>query len=140
MKFKEKFSFLKSKKARIVIIAVLVVVIAGCATAFILSQKAKPAVEIIPTDATVERKDITSITAINKINSGKITSINGSKITIGEKDYTMSDNVQIYLKKSYDYTMLNFEELKEKMSDATATIYQDKPENSGGRVRIIILS
>lgn len=89
---------------------------------------------------TSDGKSVTSITAINKTDSGKISSVNGSKITIEQKDYTMSDNVQIYLKKSYEYTMLNIDELKDIMSDYTATIYQDKSESSGGRVRIIVLS
>lgn len=91
MKFKEKFSFLKSKKARIVIIAVLVVVIAGSATAFILSQKAKPAVEIIPTDATVERKDITS-------------SITGSAVVNPKDQYSITAFV------SGDVLSANFEQ------------------------------
>ena len=89
---------------------------------------------------TSDGKSASSITAINKTDSGKITSVNGSKITIGQKDYTLSDNVQIYLKKSYDYTMLNIDELKNEMSNYSAAIYQDKTEASGGRVRVIILS
>ena len=85
-------------------------------------------------------KSVSSITAINKTASGKISSINGSTITIAQKDYTLSDNVQIYLKKSYEYTMLSIDELKNEMSNYSATIYQDKTEASGGRVRIIVLS
>lgn len=60
MKLKDKLSFLKSKKWRIVIIVALLIIIAVGIIAGIIFSKSKSPVKIIPSDATVERRDITS--------------------------------------------------------------------------------
>ncbi len=90
--------------------------------------------------ASADGRSVTSITALSKATSGKITDISGSEITVGSNNYVMSDKVQIYIKKSYEYTMITIDELEKIKSDYSAAIYQDKASVSGGRVRIIVLS
>ena len=85
-------------------------------------------------------RGVTSISALSKAATGKITQVSGSEVTINAKSYVMSDKVQIYIKKSYEYTMITIDELEEMKSDYSAAIYQDKSSASGGRVRIIVLS
>ncbi len=94
------------------------------------------AVKIVSADG----RNVTSMTALSKATSGKIMQISGSEITVGSNSYVMSDKVQIYIKKSYEYTMITIDELEEIKSDYSAAIYQDKASVSGGRVRIIVLS
>ena len=88
----------------------------------------------------LDSKGAVSLIGLDRTTSGKITYITDSNVTIGGKTYTMSDKVQFYVKKSYEYTMLTLDELKGMMSDYTASIYQDKSESAGGRVRVIVLS
>jgi len=83
---------------------------------------------------------VISITPLSKAASGKIASISGSQITVSGNSYTMSDKVNIYLKKSYEYTMITIDELDDLKNNYTATVYQDKSSSSGGRIRIIVLS
>lgn len=85
-------------------------------------------------------RNVYSISPIEKAQTGKITNITGSTITIGGKSYTLSDKVQVYVKKSYEYTMVTLDELLELSDSMTASIYQDKQNSAGGRVRVIILS
>ncbi len=89
---------------------------------------------------TSDGRNVTSMSAITKAASGKITNVAGSEITVGGKTYTMSDKVQIYVKKSYEYTMITKDEMIDLMSEYSAAIYQDKEYTSGGRVRVIVLS
>ena len=85
-------------------------------------------------------REVSSIFALNKVPSGKITSINGSTITLGNSTYTLSQNVQIYIKKTYSsYDMITLDELQSIYSDYSPEVYMDKVDTSG-RVRIIILS
>lgn len=85
-------------------------------------------------------KSISAITKINKISSNKISDISGSTLTMSGKDYIMSDNVQIYIKNSYDYTMITMDELLENYNNYSASVYIDNTLSAGGRVRIIVLS
>ncbi len=89
---------------------------------------------------TSDGKSVSSISAIPKIASGKISEVSGSLLTLNGKDYVLSDSVQIYTKKSYEYTMITKDELIEYSKDYQAAIYADKSTASGGRVRIIVLS
>ena len=85
-------------------------------------------------------REVSSIFALNKVPSGKITSINGSTITLGNSTYTLSQNVQIYIKKTYSsYDMITLDELQSSYWDYSPEVYMDKVDTSG-RVRIIILS
>ncbi len=94
------------------------------------------AVKIVSADG----RTISYMSPLSKAATGKITQVYGSQVTIGGKTYTMADNVQIYLKKSYEYTMVTMDELDNIKSDYSASIYQDKAIASGGRIRIIVLS
>ncbi len=85
-------------------------------------------------------RSVLSITALSKVSAGKISEITGSSFTAGGKTYTMADKIQIYLKKSYEYTMITTDELDNLKSDYTATIYKDTSSTDGARVRIIVLS
>ncbi len=88
-------------------------------------------------------REITSMTPLSKLPSEKITDINGSNITLGGKTYTMSDKVQIYIKKqslSGSYTLVTMDEFTQLTEEYDAYAYIDKPFSSGGRVRVIILS
>ena len=85
-------------------------------------------------------RSVSAILQITKISSSKISDISGSTITMGGKDYTMSDNVQIYIKNSYEYTMITMDELIENYENYLASVYIDKDTSAGGRVRIIVLS
>jgi hypothetical protein len=89
---------------------------------------------------TTDGRSISSMSAITKATSGKITEINGSEIKVGSKTFVMSDKVQIYVKKSYEYTMITIDELADMKNDYSASIYHDKDYVSGGRVRVIVLS
>ena len=89
---------------------------------------------------TIDGRSISSMSAISKATSGKIAEINGSEIKVGSKTFVMSDKVQIYVKKSYEYTMITIDELADMKNDYSASIYHDKDHLSGGRVRVIVLS
>lgn len=88
-------------------------------------------------------REVTSMTALSKINATKITDVSGSIITMNENEYIMSDKVQIYVKDlSYGsvYNMITVDELAELADEYTAYVWVDKATSSGGRVRVIILS
>ena len=85
-------------------------------------------------------RSVSAILQITKISSSKISDISGSTITMNGKDYTMSDKVQIYIKNSYDYTMITMDELLENYNNYSASVYMDNTLSAGGRVRIIVLS
>lgn len=88
-------------------------------------------------------REITSMTPLSKLSSDKITDIAGSNITVDGKTYTMSDRVQIYLKKQYSstsYTLITMDEFIQMAEEHNASVYIDKPFSSGGRIRVIILS
>lgn len=89
---------------------------------------------------TSDGRSVTSMSALSKAASGKINSVTGSEITVGGKAYIMSDKVQIYVKKSYEYTMITKDEMVDLTGEYSAAIYQDKQYSAGGRVRVIVLS
>ena len=88
----------------------------------------------------LDAKGISSLKGLDKAASGKITNVTGSEISVEGKTYIMSDKVQIYVKKSFEYTMITKDEMIDLMSEYSVTIYQDKEYSSGGRVRVIVLS
>ncbi len=87
-------------------------------------------------------KGISSMTALSALPSNKITDINGSFISLGEKTYVMSDSVQIYLKESFShpYSMISLDELSDLYVDYHASVYTDRALSAGGRIRVIVLS
>lgn len=88
---------------------------------------------------TSENGSITGLSSLTKLSSAKVTDITGSNITYGGKVYKMSDNISIYTKDaSYNYSMLTLDELKASYENYTLSLYYDKTETLGGRIRIII--
>ncbi|MBR1970306.1 MAG: S-layer homology domain-containing protein [Clostridia bacterium] len=88
--------------------------------------------------SSVDGKSVSSITTLPKAETGKISAIEGSQIILEGKAYTLAEGVQIYLRKSYDYTMLSKDELDDMKDEYTASVYRDKT-NELGRVRVIVL-
>ncbi len=87
-------------------------------------------------------REVTSMSALSKINATKISDVSGSTITMNGNKYIMSDKVQVYVKdSSYGsvYNMLTVDELAQMADEYTAYVYTDKDISSGGRVRVIIL-
>ncbi len=82
-------------------------------------------------------RSVSSISALGKVGSGRISNISGSRITVGNEVCTMSDKVQIYIKKSHTsiYDMITIDELKDVYTNYSAQVYTEK-----NRVRIIVLS
>ena len=77
--------------------------------------------------------------ALNQAASGKASELSGATIRVGGNTYKLSDNVSIYTKDaSYNYSMLTKEELESSLSDYNITLYRDKAESAGGRIRVII--
>lgn len=88
--------------------------------------------------SSVDGRTVASISALKNPLTGKITAMEGAQITISGKSCTLADDVQIYLRKSFDYTMLTKDELKNMKDKYSASVYRDKTTSSG-RVRVIIL-
>ncbi len=82
-------------------------------------------------------RSISSISALGKVNAARILNISGSQIIVGSTTYTMSDKVQIYIKKSYSsvYDMITTDEFANVYTNYSVNLYTEK-----NRVRIIILS
>ncbi len=89
---------------------------------------------------TTDGRTVNSISALSKLSSSKISDIAGASITVGDKTYTMSDKVQIYLKNSSGYTMLTKDELIKNLDGHIASVYTDNGVSDAKRVRIIVLS
>lgn len=88
---------------------------------------------------TAANGSVTALVALTKAASGKASSLSGASITVGGNAYQLSDNVSIYTKDaSYNYSMLTKEELESSLSDYSLTLYRDKAESAGGRIRVII--
>ncbi len=82
---------------------------------------------------------LSSLSALTKIPTATVSDISGSFVIYGGKSYTLSDKVSIYTKdRSYNYSMVTIEELKNRLSDYTITLYADKSESQGGRIRVIL--
>ncbi len=88
--------------------------------------------------ASIDGKTVSSIVKLPSQATGKITDITGSQITLGGKTYTIADDMHIYLRKSFEYTMITKDELDNMKDKYTASVYKDK-SNDSGRVRIIVL-
>ena len=85
-------------------------------------------------------KSVISISSLNKLSANNISSITDSFITVDKKTYTLSDKVQFYIKNSYDYSMITKDEFIDIKDEYTASVYIDKTNNTGARVRIIVIS
>ncbi len=83
---------------------------------------------------------VDTVQALKRIN-GAVTELTDSTVTIGSVKYKLSDKVIIYEKDyNFDYTIKNISDIKNKLSDYQITVYQDKSEENGGRVRVLIIT
>ena len=83
--------------------------------------------------------------SLNKIESvsGRATSISSDKITIAGTTYKLSDRVDCYKGESSlasEYSMISIYDVIEKYSSESITVYYDKTMESGGRVRVLVVS
>ena len=69
--------------------------------------------------------------------SGKITDLTRTAATIGSQDYLLSDSVIVYYRRDMS-TYLKIPLDDAISGDYSMTAYYDKPESSGGRIRIIV--
>jgi hypothetical protein len=85
-----------------------------------------------------------SIVGMKKLNlyQGAVKSINEGSVTVGSENYLLSDDVSVYKVLSSGgntaYTVLPLNELKNNISDYSVSVYYDKTEKNGGRVRVIV--
>ncbi len=85
-----------------------------------------------------------SVVGMKKLNlySGAVRSINEGTVTVGSNNYLLSDDVSVYKVSSSGgnsaYTVLPLNELKNNISDYSVSVYYDKTEQNGGRVRVIV--
>ncbi len=93
---------------------------------------------ITPVKIVVSGNQVQSLSALSKI-SGKINGINFSHIQIGGIDYKLSDKVAVYVKNSLsNYSVMTLSDLINSWQDYSISVYTDKAEKSGGRIRVII--
>ena len=75
--------------------------------------------------------------------SGKPTMVSSDKIAIAGNTYKLSDKVACYKGESSldaEYSMISIYDVIEKYSDYKITAYYDKTMESGGRVRVLVVS
>ncbi|MBR6729121.1 MAG: hypothetical protein IKL80_03075, partial [Clostridia bacterium] len=77
-----------------------------------------------------------NIMALTKLSANIKTVTERSLVSITGTEYLISDDVAIYLKRSYDYTTLPISELQKGSYRMTA--YHDKSMEKGGRIRVIV--
>lgn len=89
-----------------------------------------------PVKVEISNGKVGSLSALNVIN-GSVSGMTENTITVKNTTYTLSDKVVIYKKKGYsNYTVMAKGELEE---GAKVSIYRDKDEKYGGRIRVIIV-
>ena len=84
------------------------------------------------------------ISTMYSVSSGNVASVTLSNIVAGDgTTYTYADNVQVYKMTpstdsiSYVYTKMPLDDLAKVSDNASITVYYDKKDSSGGRVRVI---
>ena len=88
---------------------------------------------------TSESGMVTGMSSLTQVSGNQVSDISGSNITYSGKVYKMSDTVSIYTKdSSYNYSMLTMDELKNTYSNYSISLYCDKADTAGGRIRVII--
>lgn len=88
---------------------------------------------------TSENGSVIGMSSLTKLSDNKINNITESTISYGGKIYKMSDDISVYTKdSSYNYSMLTLDEFKNTYENYTVSLYCDKAESIGGRIRIIV--
>ncbi|MBE7022674.1 MAG: S-layer homology domain-containing protein [Ruminococcaceae bacterium] len=79
---------------------------------------------------------VQSLKALSKLSANIIGVTDSTLKSSTGQSYRLSDDVAIYHKRSYDYTIIPLSELQSGSYKITA--YHDKDINSGGRIRVVV--
>lgn len=94
---------------------------------------------IAPVKLVVSGTEVQTLSALKKL-SGKISSLTGYSIAVGGTEYLLSDDVIVYNKISdRNYGVMPLSELLDCYEDYSISVYSDKAQSLGGRVRILIV-
>ena len=95
----------------------------------IYNLKSDPCQVKMESDTTVER--------LYNLTEVEVDSINGNTIVDAQNhSYTLSDNVAVYVYENNEYQLTSLERVSG--GDYRLTAWYDKPENAGGRIRVIL--
>ena len=95
----------------------------------IYNLKCDPCQVKMESDTTVER--------LYNLTEVEVDSINGNTIVDAQnRSYTLSDNVAVYVYENNEYQLTSLERVSG--GDYRLTAWYDKPENEGGRIRVIL--
>ena len=95
----------------------------------IYNLKCDPCQVKMESDTTVER--------LYNLTEVEVDSINGNTIVDAQNhSYTLSDNVAVYVYENNEYQLTSLERVSG--GDYRLTAWYDKPENEGGRIRVIL--
>ena len=95
----------------------------------IYNLKSDPCQVKMESDTTVER--------LYNLTEVEVDSVNGNTIVDAQNhSYTLSDNVAVYVYENNEYQLTSLERVSG--GDYRLTAWYDKPENEGGRIRVIL--
>ena len=95
----------------------------------IYNLKSDPCQVKMESDTTVER--------LYNLTEVEVDGINGNTIVDAQnRSYTLSDNVAVYVYENNEYQLTSLERVSG--GDYRLTAWYDKPENEGGRIRVIL--
>ena len=95
----------------------------------IYNLKSDPCQVKMESDTTVER--------LYNLTEVEVDNINGNTIVDAQNhSYTLSDNVAVYVYENNEYQLTSLERVSG--GDYRLTAWYDKPENAGGRIRVIL--
>ena len=85
----------------------------------------------------VKMESDTSVERLYNLTEVEVDSINGNTIVDAQNhSYTLSDNVAVYVYENNEYQLTSLERVSG--GDYRLTAWYDKPENEGGRIRVIL--
>ena len=85
----------------------------------------------------VKMESDTSVERLYNLTEVEVDSINGNTIVDAQNhSYTLSDNVAVYVYENNEYQLTSLERVSG--GDYRLTAWYDKPENAGGRIRVIL--
>ena len=85
----------------------------------------------------VKMESDTTVECLYNLTEVEVDSINGNTIVDAQnRSYTLSDNVAVYVYENNEYQLTSLERVSG--GDYRLTAWYDKPENEGGRIRVIL--
>ena len=85
----------------------------------------------------VKMESDTSVERLYNLTEVEVDNINGNTIVDAQNhSYTLSDNVAVYVYENNEYQLTSLERVSG--GDYRLTAWYDKPENEGGRIRVIL--